>query len=151
MENAWKQREIRDGVKLVWVELTLPYDNDKDILAAYEKAITPRTKVIHVTHVINWTGQIMPAKKLADLAHSHGCEIILDCAHSFAHLEYTFPELDCDYAGVSLHKWLSAPIGSGLLYIKKDKIAKVWPLLSNVKPQSDDIRKFESLVRVPVY
>ncbi len=145
MENAWKQREQRDGVKLVWVDLTLPYDNDKDILTAYEKVITPKTKIIHATHVINWTGQIMPAKKLADLAHKHGCELILDCAHSFAHLDYTFPELDCDYAGVSLHKWLCAPIGSGLLYMKKEKIKNIWPLLSSAKPDSDDIRKFESL------
>jgi selenocysteine lyase/cysteine desulfurase len=145
MENAWKQREKRDGIKLVWVDLTLPYDNDNDVIEAYKKAITPKTKIIHVTHVINWTGQIMPAKKLADLAHQHGCEIILDCAHSFAHLEYTFPELDCDYSGVSLHKWLCAPFGSGLLYVKKKNIQKLWPLLSNVNPESDDIRKFESI------
>lgn len=145
MMNAWKQREKRDGIKLVWVDLNLPVENDKEVLEAYEKAITSKTKIIHVTHVLNWTGQIMPAKKLADLAHSKGCEIILDCAHSFAHIDYKFPELDCDYAAVSLHKWLSAPIGSGLLYIKKDKIKNVWALLSNSDPQSGDIRKFESL------
>jgi selenocysteine lyase/cysteine desulfurase len=145
MENAWKQREKRDGVKLVWVDLTLPYDNDRDILNAYEKAFTPNTKVLHITHVINWTGQIMPVKKLADMAHAKGAEVILDAAHSFAHLDFKFPETACDYSGVSLHKWLCAPIGSGMLYIKKDKIKSTWPLLSSANPESDDIRKFESL------
>jgi len=143
--NAWKQREKRDGVKLVWLNFNLPLENDDEIVSFYEKAITPKTKAIQVMHMINYTGQVMPAKKLAQMAHSHGVEIILDAAHTFAHLDYKIPDLECDYFGTSLHKWMSAPFGTGLLYIKKDKISKIWPLLSDTTPESDNIRKFESL------
>jgi len=95
--------------------------------------------------MINWIGQIMPAKKIAKVAHEKGCEVILDGAHTFAHLDYNIPDFDCDYFATSLHKWLGAPFGSGLMYIKKNKIKNVWALLSNDKPDGDDIRKFESL------
>ncbi|MCX6353019.1 MAG: aminotransferase class V-fold PLP-dependent enzyme [Bacteroidetes bacterium] len=145
MINAWKQREKRDGIKLVWLNFEMPIENDKDFVKAYSEAITEKTKIIHVTHIINWTGQILPVKQIAKIAHEKGIEILCDGAHSFGHFEFKVPDLDCDYFGTSLHKWLSAPIGSGFLYIKKDKIKNVWPLLSNDKPESDDIRKFESL------
>ncbi len=114
-------------------------------MRAYERAITPQTKLIHVTHVINWVGQIMPVQKICRLAHKHGIEVLVDGAHSFGLLDFTIPELGCDYFGTSLHKFLSAPVGSGMLWIKKEKIAGIWPLLCNGKPQSDDIRKFETL------
>ncbi len=145
MMNAWKQREKRDGVKLVWIDLNLPIENDEEFVNAYAKAISPKTKVVHITHMINWTGQLVPARKIADLAHSKGCEVILDTAHSFAQVDFKIPDMGCDYAAVSLHKWLSAPIGSGMLYIKKEKIKNVWALLSNDKPDGDDIRKFETI------
>lgn len=145
MINAWKQREKRDGIVLKWVHLNLPIEDDNVILKAYQEQITARTKILHVTHVINWVGQVLPARKLADLAHRHQAEILLDAAHSFAHLPYAIRDLDCDYFGTSLHKWLSAPIGSGLLYIRKDRISKVFPLLAAADPMSGDIRKFEAL------
>jgi len=145
MINAWKQREKRDGIKLVWIDLKLPSENNEEMTNAYVSAFTSRTKVVHITHVINWTGQIIPVKDIARKAHAQGIEVLVDGAHSFAHFEYKIPDLECDYFGTSLHKWLCAPLGSGMLYIKKDKIKNIWPLLSNDNPESDDIRKFESL------
>jgi selenocysteine lyase/cysteine desulfurase len=145
MMNAWRQREKRDGIKLVWLDLKHPMENDEEIVNLYKSAITDKTKIVHITHIINWTGQIMPAKKIAQMAHSKGCEVILDGAHTFAHLEYKIPDLECDYFATSLHKWACAPFGSGMLYIKKDKIKNIWALLSNDKPDGEDIRKFETL------
>ena len=145
MMNAWKQREKRDGIKLVWLDLKLPSENDDELVRQYASAITSKTKVVHVTHVVNWTGQIMPVRKIADLAHKQGIEVICDGAHSFAHLDYKIPELGCDYYATSLHKWLCAPFGSGMMYIQKEKIKNVWALLSSPEPDGPDIRKFESL------
>ncbi len=145
MMNAWKQREKRDGVKLVWLDLPLPMTNDDDIVKMYTSAFTSRTKVVHVTHLINWTGQILPIKRIADEAHKRNIEVIGDGAHTLAHFDFRVPDLGCDYFASSLHKWMSAPFGSGLLYIRKDKIRKVWALLSNNEPDGPDIRKFESL------
>jgi len=145
MINAWKQREKRDGIKLVWLDLPLPMYNDDDIVRMYTSAFTSKTKVVHVTHLINWTGQILPVKRIAKVAHQQGIEVIADGAHSLAHFEFNVPDLDCDYFASSLHKWLSAPFGSGLLYVRKDKIKNVWALLSSTEPDGPDIRKFESL------
>ncbi len=145
MMNAWKQREKRDGVKLVWLDLPLPMTNDDDIVKLYTSAFTSRTKLVHVTHLINWTGQILPIKRIADEAHKRNIEVIGDGAHTLAHFDFRVPDLGCDYFASSLHKWMSAPFGSGLLYIRKDKIRKVWALLSNNEPDGPDIRKFESL------
>jgi len=145
MLNAWKQREKRDGIKLNFLNLDLPQENDDYFVQQYVRAFTPRTKVVHVTHLINWTGQLLPVRKIADEAHKRGIVVIADGAHSFAHVEYEIPELGCDYFAASLHKWLCAPFGSGMLYIKKDRIPDVWALLSNTDPDGSDIRKFESL------
>ena len=145
MKNAWSQREKRDKIKLVWINIPQPLPSDAEIVALYEKAITPRTKVVHITHLINWTGNIVPVKAIADVAHKKGCEVIVDAAHSFAHIDFKFEDTGADYLATSLHKWLCAPFGSGLMYIKKDKISKIWPLLSAQEPTSGDIRKFENL------
>lgn len=145
MINAWKQREKRDGVKLVWIDLQLPSENDDELAATYIKAFTDRTKVVMVTHLINWCGQIMPVRKVADAAHKRGIDVIADGAHTLAHFDFKVPDLGCDYFASSLHKWLSAPFGSGLLYIRKEKIKDIWALLSNNEPDGSDIRKFESL------
>ncbi|TAH01667.1 MAG: aminotransferase class V-fold PLP-dependent enzyme [Sphingobacteriales bacterium] len=145
MINAWKQREKRDGIKLVWISLDLPMTNEDDIVKAYTSAFTSKTKICHVTHLINWTGQILPIRKIADEAHKRNIEVIGDGAHTLAHFEFQVPELGCDYFASSLHKWMSAPFGSGLLWIRKEKINKVWALLSNNEPDGPDIRKFESL------
>jgi selenocysteine lyase/cysteine desulfurase len=145
MMNAWKQREKRDKIKLVWINIPQPLEDSKAIVKLYEDAITSKTKIVHITHMINWTGNIVPCKAIADMAHSKGCEVIVDAAHSFGHINFTLEETGADYLATSLHKWLSAPFGSGLLYIKKDKIKNVWALLSAVEPDGSDIKKFESL------
>jgi selenocysteine lyase/cysteine desulfurase len=145
MMNAWKQREHRDGIVLKWVELDLPRMSNDEILAAYDKQITPDVKVVHITHLINWNGHIVPCRKIADLAHAVGAKTIVDGAHSFAHIQFSIPELGADYFGTSLHKWLCAPFGSGLLYVKKEHIPMLYPLLASPEPESGDIRKFESL------
>lgn len=145
MINAWKQREKREGIKLVWLNLTLPMENEDEIVQQYVNAFTSRTKIVHVTHLINWTGQILPIRKIADEAHKRGIEVIGDGAHTFGHTDFKIPDLGCDYFASSLHKWLCAPFGSGLLWIKKEKIKNIWALLSNNEPDGTDIRKFESL------
>jgi selenocysteine lyase/cysteine desulfurase len=145
MIQAWKQREMREGIVYKQLNFQFPIENDAEIVKAFENAITPKTKIIHITHIINWIGQILPARKIADMAKSHGIEVIVDGAHSFGLLDYQIPDLNCDYFGTSLHKFLSAPIGSGMLWIKKEKIGKIWPLLCNGDPKGTDIRKFETL------
>lgn len=145
MINAWKQREKRDGIKLVWLNLELPLENEDEIVRQYANAFTSKTKIVHVTHLINWTGQILPIRKIADEAHKRGIEVIGDGAHTFGHIAFNIPDLGCDYFATSLHKWLCAPFGSGLLWIKKEKIKNIWALLSSVEPDGTDIRKFESL------
>ncbi|GAB3795411.1 aminotransferase class V-fold PLP-dependent enzyme [Spirosoma humi] len=145
MLNAWKQREKRDGVKLVYLNLDLPSENEDALVEQFVKAFTPRTKVVHITHVVNWVGQVLPVRKIADEAHKRGIEVIADGAHSFALFDFKIPDLGADYYATSLHKWLCAPFGSGMLYIRQNKIRNVWALLSNNEPDGTDIRKFESL------
>lgn len=145
MANAWKQRAHRDGVVLKEVELDLPKMTNDQIVDAFAKQITPDVKVVHITHMINWNGHILPSKRIADLAHAAGARTIVDGAHSFAHIQYTIADLGADYYGTSLHKWLCAPFGTGLLYVKPEFIAELYPLLASPDPESEDIRKFENL------
>ena len=145
MIQAWRQRAQREGLVYKQLSFNFPIENDEQIVREFEKAITPKTKILHVTHVINWVGQIMPVQKICRMAHKKGVEVIVDGAHSFGLLDFKIPDLECDYFGTSLHKFLSAPIGSGMMWIKQDKIAKIWPLLCNSQPNSADIRKFETL------
>lgn len=145
MKNAWKQRAKRDGLVLKWVDIPVPCTDKEAMIRAYADAFTDRTKLVHLTHVINWSGQILPVAEIAQLAKARDIEVLVDGAHSFAHLDFKIEDLQCDYFATSLHKWLSAPFGSGLMYIKKDKISKVWALLSADEPDGPDIRKFESL------
>ncbi len=145
MINAWKQRAHRDGIKLKWLNFDYPIENRQQIVDTFVNAFTPQTRVVHLTHIINWMGQIVPVREIADEAHKRGIEVVVDAAHSFAHLDYKITDLNCDYFGTSLHKWLCAPFGSGLLYVRKEKIAKLYPLFAAADPESDDIRKFENL------
>lgn len=146
MINAWKQREKREGIKLVWLNLDLPQEDDDYFVNQFVNAVTEKTRIVHVTHVINWMGQIMPVKKISDAVKrkNPAIEVLSDSAHSFAHFDYKIPDLGCDYWGTSLHKWLCAPFGTGLLWVKKEKIPGIWPLFPNDDPQSGDIRKFEA-------
>ena len=145
MIEAYRQRALRDGIVYKQISFDFPIEDDARIVKAYEEAITPRTKLIHVTHMINWVGQTMPVRKIADMAHAKGIEVLADGAHSFGLMDFKVPELGCDYFGTSLHKFLSAPIGTGMMWIKREKIEKVWPLVCAGEPHSADIRKFEDL------
>lgn len=151
MINAWKQRELRDKIKLVWINLELPSEDEHYLVNEYVKAFTSKTKVVQVTHIINWNGQILPVRKIADAAHARGIEVLVDGAHSFGHFEFKVPELGADYFGTSLHKWLSACIGSGMLYVKKEKIKNIYPFFAAGDPKSPDIRKFENLGTRPFF
>lgn len=145
MIHTWKQKELRDGIKIKWLNLVLPIEKEEEIVNAFIEATTPKTKIWHITHMINWTGQIMPVKKLCEEARKRNIISIVDGAHTFAHMDFKIPDFNPDYFGTSLHKWLSAPFGTGMLYVKKENIAGLWPLFPNDKPQSADIKKFETL------
>ena len=143
--NAWKMREKRDGIILRFANLSLPLEDEDAIVHAYTRLFNDRTKVVNVTHIINWIGQIVPVRRIADAAHEKGIDVLVDGAHSFALLDFDIPDLGCDYFATSLHKWLSAPFGTGLLYVRKEKIESVWALYPDESPQAMDIRKFERM------
>lgn len=145
MMNALRQREKREGIIIKTVSLPTPPENLQEITKILEKAITKKTKVILVSHIIFLTGQITPVREICDMAHERGIAVIVDAAHSFAHIDYKISDLHCDYFGTSLHKWLCAPFGTGMLWVKKEKIETLWPLFAPADPHSSDIRKFESL------
>lgn len=145
MIQAWKQKEMRDGVKITWLNFVLPIEDEESVVKAFIAATTSKTKIWHITHMINWTGQIMPVKRLCEEARKRNIISIVDGAHTFAHMDYSIRDFNPDYFGTSLHKWLCAPFGTGMLYVKQENIAPLWPLFPNDKPQSDDIRKFETL------
>lgn len=152
MINAYKQREKRDGIKMVWVNLDLPTEDENYLVQQYVNAFTPKTRIVHITHIVNWNGQILPVKKIAEEAHKRNIEVVVDGAHSFAHFDFKVPELDADYFASSLHKWLYAPIGSGMLYVRKNKIKNIYPLFATSDdPLKDDIRKFENLGTRPFF
>ena len=145
MIEAYRQRAERDGIVYKQISFDFPIEDDDAIVKAYEEAITARTRLIHVTHMINWVGQTMPVAKISDMAHAHGIEVLSDSAHSFGLMDFKIPELRCDYFGTSLHKFLSAPIGTGMMWVREDHIEKLWPLTCAAQPHSADIRKFEDL------
>lgn len=145
MIHAWKQKELRDGIVINWLNFKLPIENDDEFIRAFVDSTTSNTRIWHITHMINWTGQILPVKKLCEEAKRRNIISIVDGSHTFAHLDFKISDLNPDYFGTSLHKWLCAPFGTGMLYVKKENIAGLWPLFPNDKPQSSDIRKFEAL------
>jgi selenocysteine lyase/cysteine desulfurase len=145
MLTTLRQRELREGLKLKLVKIPIPPKNLDEITAAFEKGITSRTKLILMSHMVNITGQITPVKAVCELARSKGIEVIVDGAHSYAQFNFKQSDIGCDYFGTSLHKWLFAPKGTGLLFVKRDKIEKIWPLMAAEKKQASDIRKFEEI------
>lgn len=149
--NAWKQRAQRDDIKVVWVNLDLPSEDEQYLVNQYVAAFSPQTKVVNITHLINWNGQVLPVRKIADEAHKRGIDVMVDGAHSFAHLDFKIPDLGADYFATSLHKWLFAPIGSGLLYVKQNKVKNIYPLFAADEPLKADIRKFEHLGTRPFF
>ena len=139
--------------KTVNTVVSLPLDprSDDEIVALYEQAITPKTRLLMVCHQVNITGQILPVRKIADMAHRHNVHVMVDGAHAFAQLDFRIPELGCDYYGASLHKWLGAPLGAGLLYVRKDNIPKLWPVFADEGVPDTDIRKLNHTGTHPVH
>ena len=145
MITTWRQREMRDGIKLVQFPVPTPPRNKSELVRAFEQNITPRTKVILVSHVVNITGQIYPVKEICEVAHRRGIQVIADGAHAFGHFPFSVRDFNCDYYGTSLHKWLTAPIGTGFLFVRRDRIRDLWPLMAASDPKSENIRKFEEI------
>jgi isopenicillin-N epimerase len=145
MLTTLRQRERREGLVLKLIKIPIPPKNLDEIVGAFEKGITNRTRLILMAHQVNITGQITPVKAVCELARAKGIETIVDGAHSFAQFDFKQKDLGCDYFGTSLHKWLYAPKGTGLLFIKRDKIPKIWPLMAAESKQANDIRKFEEI------
>jgi selenocysteine lyase/cysteine desulfurase len=133
--------------------VSLPIDprSDEEIVQLYASAITPRTRLLMVCHMVNITGQILPVARIAEMAHRHGVQVMVDGAHSFAQLEFAVPDLGCDYFAASLHKWLACPLGAGILYVRRDRIAGLWPTFADLSVADDDIRKLNHTGTHPVH
>lgn len=145
MISAWEQRVRRDKIKLVKVKYPVPLLNPRDVVRAIEDAITPNTRVIHISHVVFLTGQILPVGAICAMAANRGITTIVDGAHSFAHFPFVQKDLGCDYFGTSLHKWFLGPIGTGMLFVRKERIESVWPLMAAPPEMDTNIRKFEEI------
>jgi len=145
MITTFQQRERREGIVLKQFPIPVPAEDPEEIVRLFEQNITPKTKAILMCHVINLTGQILPVKEVAAMARERGIPVIVDGAHAFAHFDFKLSDLGCDYYATSLHKWLFAPHGTGLLYVRKDKIGSLWPMMAANEAQDDDIRKFEEI------
>lgn len=145
MLTTLRQREMREGLKLNLIKVPVAPKDVNDLATPFERAVTPRTKLILVSHQINLTGQIMPVKKVCEMARARGIETIVDGAHSFAQFDFRQADLGCDYFGTSLHKWLYAPKGTGMLYVRREKIPKIWALMASEDRNKNDIRKFEEI------
>ncbi len=145
MITTFQQRGRREGIVLRQFSIPVPAEDPAEIVRLFEENITPKTRLILMSHMINLTGQILPVKGVVQMARRHGIPVIVDGAHSFAHFDFTLDDLDCDYYGTSLHKWLLAPHGTGMLYVRRSKIASLWPLMAAPDKMDDDIRKFEEI------
>jgi selenocysteine lyase/cysteine desulfurase len=145
MLDMFEQVSKRYGVVLNKVSIPNLPASDEEIVSLYEKAITPKTKLLMIPHMVNITGHILPVRKICGMAHSKGVEVMVDGAHAFAHIQYKISELDCDYYGTSLHKWMSVPLGAGFLFAKKEKIAKTWPLIGDGTKDLSDIRRLNHI------
>ena len=145
MLTTFRQRERREGIVLKTISFPVPPPSMDDLYQRFERAVTPRTKLILVCHITNRTGQIFPIRRICDMAQQRGIPVIVDGAHAFGHFPFQISDLNCDYYGTSLHKWTYAPIGTGFLYVRKSRIAGTWPLMAAGTSQDHDIRKFEEI------
>jgi isopenicillin-N epimerase len=145
MITTFKQRERRDGIVLRQIKIPIPAEDPSEVVRLFEEAVTPKTRAILASHMINITGQILPVRELSAMARRRGIPLIVDGAHALAHFDFTLAELDVDNYSTSLHKWLFAPHGTGLLYVRREKIADVWPMMAAPETMDDNIRKFEEI------
>ena len=151
MKEMFEQISLRYGVKTKIVSVPNHPKSDEEIISIYESQITDKTKLIMICHMINITGQILPVKKICEMAHSYGVEVMVDGAHCVGHFDFSIDEFNCDYYGSSLHKWLATPLGAGLLYINKNNTHKIWPLLANGNTNKKDIKRLNHIGTHPVH
>ncbi len=145
MVHTFKQRERREGIVLRQLKIPIPAEDPTEIVSLFESHITPRTRLILMCHMINITGQILPVRLVVQMARRKGLPVIVDGAHTFAHFDFRQQDLDCDYYATSLHKWLFAPHGTGMLYVRRERIGDLWPLMAAPDVMKDDIRKYEEI------
>ncbi len=150
MLTTFRQRERRDGVRLVTFPIPAPNEDLAAIVDLYRRRLSERTKLILCCHVISVTGQVLPVREIVALGRDRGIPVIVDGAHAFGHLDFSVRDLDCDYYATSLHKWMCAPHGNGMLYVRRDKIGSLWPLMAAPAGKSDDVRKFEEVGTQPL-
>jgi selenocysteine lyase/cysteine desulfurase len=142
----------RYGIVNKLVNLPVDPKTDDEIVRLYAGAITPRTRLLMVSHMVNITGQILPVRKIADMAHARGVDVIVDGAHAFAQFDFRIPDLGCDYYAASLHKWLGCPLGTGILYVRREKIPALWPIYGDWRMTDDaDIMKLNHTGTHPVH
>ncbi|MBX2945510.1 MAG: aminotransferase class V-fold PLP-dependent enzyme [Cyclobacteriaceae bacterium] len=151
MLGMFKQVQKRYGVVLKTISVPNHPKSDEEIVQLYEKVITPKTKLLMVCHMINITGQILPIRKICDMAHRKNVKVMVDGAHAFAHIKFSIPDLGCDFYGSSLHKWLSVPLGAGILYVKKEHINSIWPVFAPFDDKADDIYRLNNVGTHPVH
>ena len=151
MLDMFKLVAKRYGVVNKIVSVPINPKSDEEIVDLYSRVITEKTRLLMIAHMINITGQILPVRKICDMAHRKGVQVMVDGAHAFAHIQFSIPDLDCDYYGTSLHKWLSVPLGAGFLYVKKENISKVWPLLADGETQENNISRLNHIGTHPVH
>lgn len=151
MLDMFKLQARRYGIVNRIVSLPNDPKSDDELVQVYANAITPRTRLLMVCHMVNITGQVLPVKKIAEMAHARGVAVMVDGAHAFAHLDFRIPDLGVDYYGASLHKWLATPLGAGILYVKRDRISGLWPIYGDSGPADDDIRKLNHTGTHPVH
>jgi selenocysteine lyase/cysteine desulfurase len=151
MLDMFKLQARRHGIVNRVVSLPLDPQSDDELVQLYASAITPKTRLLMVGHMVNITGHILPVRKIADMAHARGVDVMCDGAHTFGQLAFRIPDLDCDYCGASLHKWLGTPLGAGILYVRQDKIAGLWPIYADESMADTDIRKLNHTGTHPVH
>jgi len=151
MQDMFEQVARRHGVVLKKVSVPLHPANDEEIVELYANAITNKTKLLMICHMVNVTGQILPIRKICDMAHAKGVEVMVDGAHAVAHIEFNLPDLHCDYYGASLHKWLAVPLGVGMLYVKPEHVNKIWPVFAENEKAAKGIERLNHLGTNPVH
>ncbi len=151
MLDMFKLQARRYGMRNVYVDIPMDPKSDADVVQVYANALTANTRLLMIPHMVNITGHVLPVRAICDMAHARGVPVMVDGAHAFAHLDYRIPDLHCDYYGASLHKWLATPLGAGLLYVRKDRIAALWPIFADEGMAADDVRKLNHTGTHPVH
>src|SRR5580698_3558184 len=151
MIDMFKLQARRFGMRNRFVDIPMDPKTDDEVVTVYSHALTSKTRLLMIPHMVNITGHILPVRAICDMAHAHGVPVMVDAAHTFAHLDYRLPDLHCDFYGASLHKWLATPLGAGILYVRREHIEKLWPIYGDESVPADDIRKFNHTGTHPVH